>query len=240
LRRPADIRRLAKRAWLSAGDGVECPCCGRSFREFLPGPQNRPNVACPACGAYDRHRLLWLYLTRERPELVTGEPRRLLHFAPEPVLRKLLDASPELQYVSADIDSPHADHAVDIQALPFEDESFDAVLCLHVLEHVEDDRRAMRELRRILRPGGWAIAMVPVQAGLATTREDPTADTPEKRLAAHGQADHLRLYGLDFPDRLRDAGFEVEVEDYVARLGEEERSRFALGGERIYLCTPHA
>ena len=243
-RRLRPVRRAARRAkhagvrwWLSTGNRVECPCCGHSFRSFLPhGPFNRPNVKCPACGSHERHRLLWLYLTVARPDLLGGEPKRFLHFAPELPFQRLARSKPNIEYVSADLASPLAEHAVDIHDLPFRDGSFDALLCSHVLEHVEDDRRAMGELRRVLRPGGWAILMVPLHGGLTNTLEDPRIRTPEERLQAYGQADHVRLYGLDFTDRLREAGFEVKVEDHSATFPPELYQRYGLTSEKLYLC----
>lgn len=226
------------RAWLEVGDRVECPCCGGTFRRFLPhGPFRRPNVACPACGSHERHRLLWLFLTAARPDLLERSTLRLLHFAPEPALQRLLRARSNVDYVSADLGSPLADHDVDIQDLPYPDASFDALICSHVLEHVPDDRRAMRELHRIVEPGGWAIVMVPVHGGIAATVEDPAVVTPEQRLRAYGQADHLRLYGLDFPARLGAAGFEVEVVDYGRQVHPGDYERYGLTGAPIYLCA---
>lgn len=229
----------AVRGWLATGDRVECPCCASSFRSFLPhGPFNRPNVECPSCGSHERHRLLWLYLTVARPDLLAGARTRFLHLAPELPFQRLLRSQPNIEYVSADLASPLAEYSVDIHELPFPDASFDALLCSHVLEHVDDDRRAMRELRRVLRPRGWAIVMVPLHGGMTQTLEDPRNDTPEKRLQAYGQADHLRLYGRDFIDRLREAGFEVEVEDYSATFPPELYGRYVLTPEKLYLCRP--
>ena len=197
-------------------------------------------MACPRCGSHERHRLLWLYLTDARPDLLERSPLRLLHFAPEESFQRLFRERANVDYVGADLDSPLASDQVDIQDLPYPDASFDALMCSHVLEHVPDDRRAMRELRRILRPGGWAIVMVPLHGGMAETLEDPGVDTPEERLRVYGQADHLRLYGLDFPDRLRAAGLDVDVVAYGEQVGTDAYRRYGLTGERIYLCSPAA
>jgi SAM-dependent methyltransferase len=125
----------------------------------------------------------------------------------------------------------------DLTDVPHPDDSFDAILCSHVLEHVPDDRRAMRELRRILRPGGWAIVQVPIDYTRAGTHEDPAIESPEDREREYWQSDHLRLYGNDFPDRLREAGFDVTVDSYLRDLPEPEINRYGLISlEDIYVC----
>lgn len=215
------------------GDDVECPCCGGGFREFMPG-RDENNPICPRCGAQARHRALWLYL-HERTNLFTEE-LSLLHFAPERALRRLSEL-PNLRYLSADLDAADAMEHFDITAIPHPDGSFDAILCIHVLEHVPEDRAAMRELHRVLRPGGWAIVMVPLDLTLPTTFEDPSIVTPEERERAFWQADHVRLYGPDFPDRLRQAGFTVTVDPWVRELEPETRRRYGLFAEEdIYVC----
>ena len=151
------------------GDDVECPCCGGSFREFMPGRDGN-NPICPRCGAQARHRALWLYL-HERTNLYSEE-LSVLHFAPERALRRIADA-PNLRYLSADLDAPDVMEHFDITAIPHPDDSFDVILCIHVLEHVPDDRAAMSELARVLRPGGWAIVMVPLDLGLPETLRGP-------------------------------------------------------------------
>ncbi len=216
------------------GDDVECPCCGGSFREFMPG-RDGSNPICPRCGAQARHRALWLYL-HERTNLYSEE-LSVLHFAPERALRRIAEA-PKLHYLSADLDAPDAMEHFDITAIPYPDDSFDVILCIHVLEHVPDDRAAMSELARVLRPGGWAIVMVPLDLGLPETYEDPAIVTPEERERAYWQWDHVRLYGPDFPDRLREAGFSVTVDPWVRELDPEVRRRYGLfEAEDIYVCS---
>ena len=124
---------------------------------------------------------------------------------------------------------------VDITDLPFDDSRFDAIYCSHVLEHVPDDRKAMSELRRVLRPGGWAILQVPIKG--IVTFEDPAVTTPEDRERVFGQSDHVRIYGLDFKDRLEEVGFKVTIVQYANVLSEEEIRLSAIGrGDDIYLC----
>ena len=126
------------------GDAVECPCCGGRFREFMPG-REPGNPICPRCGAQARHRALWLYL-HQRTNLFRGEGLRVLHFAPERALGSRLATSRSIRYVSADLEAPEAMEHFDIGAIPHPDDSFDVILCIHVLEHVEDDRRALPQL----------------------------------------------------------------------------------------------
>jgi SAM-dependent methyltransferase len=123
-----------------------------------------------------------------------------------------------------------------VQRLPFRDGAFDALLCHHVLEHVPDDRAAMRELRRVLRPGGWAILQSPIRSRLEATLEDPAVTDPRERERLFGQRDHLRQYGRDYADRLRAAGFEVRAERFFDELPPERRARHGLKDETIWLC----
>ncbi len=165
---------------------------------------------------------MWLVLSEATPLL--QRPHRLLHFAPEPPIERRLREVPGLDYVTADLEDERVMVRADIMDLPFEDASFDAVVCSHVLEHVPDDARALQEIRRVLRPGGWALLGVPIFLELDETDDDPTVTSPEERRERFGQDDHARAYGLDFPERVAAHGFEVQVEspppgDAAARLG---------------------
>ena len=220
------------------GNRYACPLCGKRYRKMLPYGYvtQRENALCPHCLSLERHRLLWLYLERET-ELFESLPR-LLHIAPEVCLMRHFKprykSSPE-RYQTADLESPLADLHFDIQQIPLADESFDVVICNHLMEHVEDDRKAMRELHRILKKGGWGVLLSPVDLTRQTTFEDDTITDPEERTRIFGQYDHRRLYGNDFADRLREAGFEVEDLDYAASLSDEERTRYGLPCDHIYL-----
>jgi SAM-dependent methyltransferase len=223
-----------------AGRARYCPICEGSSRRFLPfGVVLREDAQCPRCLALERHRLLWLFLSR-RTDLFDGRPKRVLHVAPEfafaPRLRKRLGES----YLTADLENPRAMVKMDITRIQFPDESFDVILCSHVLEHVSDDRQAMRELRRVLRSSGWAILLVPIFG--ERTFEDPSIVDPRERLKAFHQEDHVRLYGPDYVDRLRDEGFEVEVVGIgdVADAGEVTRMGLTPVAGDIYYCTRRA
>lgn len=228
----------ARRRWRLMrlrGDAVECPCCGGRFASFMPG-RDPNNPICPRCGAQARHRALWLYL-HQRTNLFRSEGLSVLHFAPERALGRALAGAPGIRYVSADLDHPGAMEHFDITDIPHPDASFDVILCIHVLEHVQDDRRAMRELCRILKPDGWAIVLVPLDLDRATTYEDPSITDPAERERAFWQADHLRLYGRDFAGRLQEAGFEVTVDEWVRGLDPARVSRYGLFPlEDMYVC----
>lgn len=227
--------RIVRRAAPFIGIKHYCPCCGWYLRKFLPfGVVTRPNARCPRCRSLERHRLLWLYL-KERTNLFS-EPLRLLHFAPEAVFESAFTSLHNLDYITADLDSGRAMVKVDITDIIYEDNSFDAIICSHVLEHVGDDRKAMGELFRVLRPGGWAILMVPISGEI--TFEDPSITDPEERERFFGQWDHVRMYGADFADRLERAGFDVDVVGYAGELGERRMWRYGLGtSDDIFLCT---
>jgi SAM-dependent methyltransferase len=170
---------------------------------------------------------------------VLSDPVDLLDCAPIPALTRRLVALPNVRYVSVDLESSLAAVKADLMELPFPSQSFDVVLCSHVLEHVADDRRAMRELARVLRHGGFAAIVVPLHGGLSHTLEDPSVTTPEQRLNTYGQADHVRLYGRDFPTRLMGSGFAVERVSMFESLSQEEVARWGLSPyDDIYICRP--
>lgn len=214
----------------------QCTICERvAFRFGRFGRPARPDARCDHCGALERQRLMTLYF-RQRTALFGEAPLSVLHFAPERCFERTF-VRPGLDYVSCDLMSPTAQVQADITALPFEDQRFDAVICAHVLEHIDDDRRAMRELRRVLRPEGWALIMVPLGAGL--TSEDPEVTDPQERLQKYGQRDHVRLYGVDIAVRLTEAGFEVQRLTAQKLADESTIQRAGLRRDEImFICTP--
>lgn len=225
------------RSFLYYGNNVECPCCGGHFRKFLSfGITARPNAQCPRCGLLERHRLFWLYL-REKTDFFDA-PMRLLDVAPTRLFQKLCRKLPNINYLSVDIDSPLAMQKADITDLSFEDDLFDCIICYHVLEHVSDDFKAMKELYRVLKPTGWAIIQSPIDYSKEKTYEDSTITSPSDRERAFGQSDHLRIYGRDYADRLKSAGFSVKEDDFVKQFSQEQILKFGLDrDEIIYLCT---
>jgi SAM-dependent methyltransferase len=215
----------------NAGTGVTCPCCGQAYRRFARfyGVHDQ----CPGCGSLMRHRALLLYL---RDVLRPAAGSRVLHVAPERAVGGWLSSLPEVEYVSVDLDSPHADVQADLTSLPFADDCFDLVVCAHVLEHVADDRAAIAELFRVVRPGGCAVVQVP-PSELAKTDEDPSVSSPAERKRRFRQYDHVRVCGADYPRRLEAAGWLVEVVDPVELLPAESRTAFVLRlGEPVYVC----
>ena len=219
------------------GDRCECSCCGRRFRRFKPFEGVRGSEPqCPNCGCLGRHRLLFMYF-RERTNLFDDE-LKMLQFAPAPVFQEIFASMPNLDYISADLEDPSAMIEMDITDIGFEDSRFDVVLCSHVLEHVGDDRKAMEELFRILKPEGWAVLQSPVDTGLEHTYEAQEDMSPRERERVLGRSDHVRTYGRDYVDRLREAGFVVEEDHFIERFSSEEIERYGLDkDEVIFLCT---
>jgi SAM-dependent methyltransferase len=208
--------------------------CGGRFSRFRDD-WNRADAICWRCGSHERHRALWVYLERH-PELLDGAAA-LLHFAPEWCLERRLRSRVAPRYVTADLDPHGVDMALDITSLALSDAAFDAIVCSHVLEHVDDDRRAMRELRRVLAPGGWLIVMVPLDTSRDATYEDPSIVGPAERQEAFWQSDHVRLYAPDVAERLTEAGFTVTVERVAEQLPPAQAERYRLlASDWLFVC----
>ncbi len=218
------------------GVARHCSVCSARVRAFARfGDPEREDARCPVCHSLERHRLAWLFLERCTP-LFDGRRRELLHFAPEPVFAERLRRIPGVQHLGVDLADPRADLRLDITRLPFADGERDVIFCSHVLEHVPDDRKALRELARVLEPSsGWMILQVPLRD--APTDEDPTVTDPAERTRRFGQSDHVRVYGWDFTARLRAAGFDV-AEIHARRwLGARDAARYGLADEALFYCT---
>ncbi len=223
-------------AFFLRGNTHTDPIDNQSFKKFLPygyGTQ-RDNVLSPSTLSLERHRLLWLYLLN-KTEFFTKEIK-LLHFAPEQAFHKRFKKLKNINYTTTDLNSPLAEIKADICNLPFEDNSYEVILCNHVLEHIPDHQKAISELFRVLKPGGWGIVQIPQDLTREKTFEDDTISDPKERAKIFGQYDHLRVYGRDFPNFLKAAGFEVEMIDYTNTFSEEEIERYRLAkGELIPL-----
>lgn len=210
------------------GNRFTDPIDGKSYRKFLPygyGKQ-RDNALSPGTLSLERHRQMWLFLQNETDFFTKNY--KVLHIAPEQEFLRRFRRMKNLQYVSADLFSPIVDVKADILDLPFEDESFDVIFCNHVLEHIEDDRKAMAELFRVMKKGGWGIFQVPMKNGLENTYEDFSIKDPKERQKHFGQYDHVRWYGMDYFKRLEDSGFKVDTNFYSRTFSAEERTRFGL------------
>lgn len=222
------------RGWRYAGNKVVCPCCGGNFSQFLPVGV-RANAECPRCTARERHRLIWMYLKNKTN--LFSESLKVLHIAPEFYFQKKLVRMSNLDYLSGDLDSPLADVKIDITNIQYPDNSFDVILCNHVLEHIPDDRQAMQELFRVLKPEGWGIFQVPLDLNSDGTVEGPSLP-PQERKRLFGQIDHVRLYGKDYKQRLEQAGFTVKVDEYVKELDCKQIEKYGLRTEQdVYFCT---
>ena len=215
-----------------AGDAHECNLCGRKLRAFRLA-QGTTEWACPFCFSRPRHRTTWMYLNK-KTDLFDGRPRSLLHVAPEPSIEGHLRNAKYIDYLSGDLEPGAAMVEMDITDIHYPDDAFDVIYCSHVLEHVPDDGKAMSELYRVLKPGGWAILAVPIRG--ETTVEDPTVTDPVERQRLFGQHDHVRYYGKDFKDRLQAAGFRVRVDDYASQLPKKLVEYHSLSRGDIYFC----
>lgn len=229
---------LALRALPFLGRRFTCPCCGWRLRAFTHGGfslRKRHHGYCPRCNSKARHRRDWLFL-QQQTDLFTAN-RRLLHISPKYSLARRLARMPNLDYVAGDLGArPFISLQFDVASLPFTAEAFDAAICIHVLEHVEQDRRAMAEIFRALKPGGWALISAPVRLD-RPTYEDAAITAVEDRQRAFGETDHVRFYGHDLVDRLEESGFTVLL-DRADSLDEKTRSIHGLlDDENVFFCT---
>lgn len=220
-------------AFFLKGDKFTDPIDGKSFKTFLPygyGNQ-RNNVLSPSTLSLERHRLLWLYLKNETDFFTAN--KSVLHFAPEQCFLKRFKNLKNLDYTTTDLLSPIADVKADICNLPFEANSYDIIFCNHVLEHIPDDSKAMQELYRVLKPNGMAILQIPQDLNRETTFEDNSIIDKKERAKIFGQYDHVRIYGLDYFDKLRSIGFKVEEVDYTATLSAKAIEKYCLAKGEI-------
>jgi SAM-dependent methyltransferase len=212
-----------------AGERYYCPVCETHLKKFLA--LHRPyHRWCPVCRSLQRPRLGWLFLNNPAIN-ISQQPARMLHIAPEPALATRLASLPNLDYLSADRYDRKAMIEMDITDIHYPERSFDLIYCSHVLEHVTDDRKAIGEFWRVVKPGGKAILMVPILGEV--TFEDAGITDPVERERAYGQHDHVRSYGLDFASRLAAAGFEVTLHKPSMLAGEAEIERMGLPPEEI-------
>ncbi|WP_271252885.1 class I SAM-dependent methyltransferase [Pseudanabaena sp. Chao 1811] len=236
----------------NSGFRYHCPLCDSSLETFLPfgldfpvlkeksiiGGGQRDHALCPNCGSLDRERLVYLYLKNKTN--IFEQPTKLLHMAPELKLENILRQQKNIDYLSADLYLERVMVKMDITNMAWEEATFDAIICNHILEHIIDDHLAMSELYRVLKPNGWAILQVPISYAIAQTYEDATMITPEQREQAFGQSDHVRIYSHDYCDRLKQVGFKVDVFEWIKDdqlFGGQENKFGLIKEERVFFVT---
>ena len=217
-------------SWYLRGDKFTDPIDGRSFRKFLPygyGKQ-RENALSPSTLSLERHRLMWLFLKDNTNFFTAAKKLKVLHIAPEQCFLDIFRKQQNLNYITSDLESPIADVKADICDLPFKENEFDVVFCNHVLEHISNDTKAMQELYRVLKPGGFGIFQIPQDLSKAITFADNTITDRKERAKLFGQYDHVRVYGRDYFDKLRSIGFKVDEVDYTKKITLEKIEEFCL------------
>jgi SAM-dependent methyltransferase len=226
------------------GFKYQCIFCNGRFRRLLPtGLKNETALSiigggcryalCPKCHSTDRERLIYWYIANKTNILNSQNSIKLLHVAPEKILQKAFRNSNKIQYINGDLNPLTADKKIDITDINFEDNSFDFIICNHVLEHVKDDKKAMSELFRVLKPGGEAILQVPISKYNKDTFEDFSMTTPEEKERSFGQKDHVRIYGKNYPKILEKVGFQVNLYDIKKELNGRNIEKYGLNKEEI-------
>ena len=215
------------------GNEFTDPINGKSYRKFLPYGyvKQRDNALSPGTLSLERHRLLWLYLNNETNFF--SKTLKVLHIAPEQCFYNLFKNLKNINYTTFDLNSPLADIKGDICNLPFKENSFDFILCNHVLEHINDDKKAMKELYRVLNKNGTAILQVPINQKSSKTFEDSSIVDKKERIEKFGQYDHIRLYGLDYFKKLESFGFKVDPLKYSKEFTESEIIKYGLIKDEI-------
>lgn len=227
------------------GKNVECSICEQKYITFLPFglKHKRPNALCLNCFSLERHRLIWLFFKNKTTLLNSKTRIKLFHVAPESAFFEHFRKNKMIDYYPVDLfeegySYPKGTINMDITAIKFENESFDVVICNHVLEHIPDDKKAVSELQRILKKDGWAIILVPIERDLEHTFEDSSITDPKEREEAYGQSDHVRQYGMDYASRLEESGFKVTVNKFNETFSRDEKFRYGLPKDTdIYYCT---
>jgi SAM-dependent methyltransferase len=221
------------------GNDVHCVCCGSSFKKFAPfGTQKWPNRLCINCDSLERDRLLFLYL--DNKTTLYKQQTSLLHIAPERIFFNKFKTVPGILYYPVDkfyLSYPKGTAYLDLLDNNIPDNTYDAIICNHVFQYIEEDHKAMKEVYRMLKPGGWAILQVPMDMNREKTYEDPTITDPKMREKVFGLNEHVRWYGRDYASRLEQAGFKVKEDDYVDTFSDKDIARLGFWkGSRIHYC----
>ena len=217
-------------SWYLKGDKFTDPIDGKSFRKFLPYGyvKQRENALSPSTLSLERHRLMWLFLKDNTNFFTAAKKLKVLHIAPEQCFLDIFRKQQNLNYITSDLESPIADVKADICDLPFKENEFDVVFCNHVLEHISNDTKAIQELYRVLKPGGFGIFQIPQDLSKAITFEDNTITDRKERAKLFGQYDHVRVYGRDYFDKLRSIGFKVDEVDYTKKITLDKIEKYCL------------
>jgi SAM-dependent methyltransferase len=225
-----------------AGNKVFCPCCKSTFREFAPfSIWKKPNSWCVKCGSLERHRSMWMYLEDQTD--IYKKPVKVLHVAPEKFFFNRFKKADNIDYYPADI-LPHlyqkGTRFIDLLNPDVAPETFDVIICNHVFSYIDDDKTAMRNVYNLLKPGGWGILQVALDKTKAVTHEDLSIKDPKERERVFGLNDHVRYYGLDYEDKLREAGFTVLVDDYTAQFSDDDIFKYGFwkGDPFFYVTKP--
>ena len=215
-------------SYIFKGSNYTDPINEKQYSRFLSYGYNnlRPNALSPGTLSLERHRLLWLYLTS--CDNIESQFLNVLHVAPEQVFFKKFKSFTNWSYITTDLNSPLADVKANLCNLPFKNNTYDLILCNHVLEHIIDDIKAMKEIYRVLKPGGRAILQVPLNKEKEKSYEDFTITSPEERNKQFGQYDHVRVYGMDFFKRLNGVGFRCEKIDFTSKLSDKQIIEYGL------------
>ena len=219
------------------GNKFEDPINGKTYRKLLPYGRLKPreNAIAPDSLSLERHRLMWLFL-KNKTNFFTDN-LKFLHIAPEYCFIKIFKGMKNLDYLTADLISPWADVKMDVHDIPFEGNTFDVVICNHVLEHVDDADKVMKEFYRVMKSGGWGIFQVPIDYNNSVTIEDRSVTDPRERERLYWQSDHLRLFGRDYGDKLSAAGFKVTESNFINEIDPKLVERYALDkNEIVYYC----
>lgn len=221
------------------GNKVECACCKKQYSSFAPfGNERRPNAWCPNCESLERHRLLWMYF--EKKTNLYSQPLKLLHVAPETIFFKKFIRQKNIDYHPVDIFPhlyPKGTTYLDILNHNLAPNSFDVIICNHVFQYIEEDKKAMNSLYQLMKPGGWGIMQVPINTKATTTFEDFSITDPLEREKVFGLKEHVRYYSYDYADKLSAIGFDVTVDDYTASFSNDEILKYGFyKGDAIYFC----
>ncbi len=218
------------------GTKQHCPVCANDLKRFLVLHRNY-HLWCPVCRSLQRHRLVWLFFSRM--QILDGAPKSMLHIAPEPGLTSKFLETPGLKYLSVDLNDATAMEKMDITNIDYSENTFDIIYCSHVLEHVPDDRKAISEFWRTLKPNGLAVILVPIT--VSETIEDLTVTDPVQRENLFGQHDHVRRYGPDVKQRFQEVGFHITTFKTQDIAGLDEANWFGLpDNETIFLLKKNS